>query len=308
MIAKSGAAATLVLVGTILVAGGGSVRIASAADSAPLDRTLPPSNSALLLAALRGVSVQLAKQAPVTPGSRIVLETDGQGTLALDARQALIEAFTARRIEVVLGNVGAQPAESAPAPQAADTSQGFGSSSPPTTPPTTPPTGSLGEFSGLQRERLEQAARAESLARASAMQPPTTPVPASGSGAVPPSTRILANGDLPRLAVRVEDARVDYVKMYRGGILGAYRVERRANARIDMRLVSPHTEAVSWTASADTSLGDVVLRSDLPSLETKTRPETVGQLPQSGFKKILEPVLVIALVAGLVSLFYQNRP
>jgi hypothetical protein len=307
MIAKSGPAVTLGAGLLLASALGFAPRIAAAAESAPLERTLPPSNSALLLTALRGVSAKLARQAPVTPGTRIVIATEGEGPLTLDARQALVEAFTARRIEVVLGAMGSPtPAEPAPAP--VDSSRAPVQSNTvvaPTTPPANP--NSLNDmFGGLQRERQLQAARADSIARAQSTPPATS---GTSGGATSAASSVLAkNGELPRLEMRVEEARIDYVKQYRGGILGAYRVERRANARLDLRLTAPGTDAISWTASADSSLGDVVLRSDLPSLETKTRPETVGQLPQAGFKKVLEPILVIVLVAGLVSLFYQNRP
>lgn len=313
MIAKSGTAMGLGAFALLaLLALGASPRGAAAADSAPLNRTLPPSNSALLQSALRGASTKLAQRAPITPGSRIVVEIDGEGPLALDARQAMLEAFTGRRIEVVLGSVGGGEPGRTTAPAPVDTAQAQAMSNVITAPPPT------GEFAGgslsntfgeLQRERLLQQQRADSIARAAAQGGSAAP----GSSSAPPSpsrpsTVLAANGDLPRVAVRVEEARVDYVRQYRGGILGAYRVERRATARLGVRLASAGGEFVTWTASADSSLGDVVLRSDLPSLETKTRPETVGQLPQAGFKKFLEPVLVIVLVAGLVSLFYQNRP
>ena len=99
MIAKSGKAAVLGACALIaVVAVGSSPKLATGADSAPLNRTLPPSNSALLLSALRGASMKLAQRAPITPGSRIVVEIDGQGALALDARQALLEAFNGRRM------------------------------------------------------------------------------------------------------------------------------------------------------------------------------------------------------------------
>jgi hypothetical protein len=50
------------------------------------------------------------------------------------------------------------------------------------------------------------------------------------------------------------------------------------------------------------------LHSDLSALEDRQRPETRPVAPSSSMGKIVEPVLVVVLIAGLVSLFYQNRP
>jgi hypothetical protein len=116
------------------------------------------------------------------------------------------------------------------------------------------------------------------------------------------------NGPLPILSIRVLEARVDYVRQFRGGLFGAQRIERRALASLTGRLSPPASDAVSWTANADSTVGDVVLKSDLASLEDRQRAETRGTVPSAGFKKVLEPLLVVVLIAGLVSLFYQNRP
>jgi hypothetical protein len=98
------------------------------------------------------------------------------------------------------------------------------------------------------------------------------------------------------------------VRQFRSDLFGAQRIERRARADLALRLTPAGSDGVAWSASVDTALGDVVLKSEISALEDRTRPETRPTLPQSSFKKVLEPVLVIVLVAGLVSLFYQNRP
>jgi hypothetical protein len=49
------------------------------------------------------------------------------------------------------------------------------------------------------------------------------------------------------------------------GLFGAERIERRATARIALRLLAPGSEAVRWSATADTSLGDVVMKSEIAS-------------------------------------------
>ena len=59
---------------------------------------------------------------------------------------------------------------------------------------------------------------------------------------------------------------------------------------------------------ADSSYADVVPRSELPALEDPGRPELKGTVPVQGWTKAAEPILVGALVVGLVALFYTNRP
>ena len=276
---------------------------ASAAAAAPVTRAMAPSNTALLAQAAAGAARRLASQVPLTPGTRVGLRSETDGPLDADMREALLLALNARKISCVLlpaGGAGTTPTgAAAPAP---------GEAPPPAN--QSGPGGTIAgltaraeaeeAFAALQAERATQAARADSLARA-------------GGGAGAAIGSILPNAfgapaDLPVLTWRVQEARVDYVRQFRGGLLGAQRVERRARVDLALRLTPSGSDAVAWSATADTTLGDVVLRSELASLEDRTRPETRPTPPASGFGKVLEPALVVVLIAGLVSLFYQNRP
>jgi len=259
------------------------------------DEPVSPSNALLLLDATRAVARALVAQAPLTPGTRVGVRREAGEGVNSDALDALVMALNERRIEcVVLEPLAAEGAgEGTVAP---DTAGVPADTSKPT---------DLGQFHKLQAERMAQAARADSIARARTGAPPP-PAPAPGAGSV------MANGGaaatLAVLAYRVPEARVDYVRVFRGGLFGAERIERRATARIALRLFAPGSDAVRWSASADTSLGDVVMKSEIASLEDRTRPETRPIAPTSSIKKYIEPALVVILIAGLVSLFYQNRP
>jgi hypothetical protein len=263
---------------------------------APLARgadrdAVPPSNAQLLLGVSRAVARRLVAQAPLTPGSRVGLRPEpGQG-IESDVLDALVMALNERRIECVI-------LEAPPAGAPGETT-GTAQTD------TTVKTGSmanLGAFAQLQAERAAQAARADSIARAGGTG---TPAPAS-------SPSVMANGgaaaSLAVLNYRVPEARVDYVRIFRGGLFGAERVERRASARVALRLLGPNSDAVRWSATADTTVSDVVMKSEIASLEDRTRPETRSIAPTSSLKRLVEPALVVVLVAGLVSLFYQNRP
>jgi hypothetical protein len=298
-----------VLVATLVVLG--AARLAApvvpalaAGDARAVTKPLADSNTALLARAALGAARHLVAQVPLTPGARVGLRPEGDGKLDADMREALLQALNARSIHcVLLPPLGGVKEAGTPARTAADS----GAEPTITAPPLTLGDGA-GDLAGLaarsgpqatatlREERAAQAARADSLAR----------LPAGGAAA---GVSLLATpGDLPVLTWRVQEARVDYVRQFRGGLLGAHRVERRARADLALRLTPAGSNAVSWSAAADSTVGDVVLKSELSALEDRTRPETRPQLPQSSYKKVLEPVLVVVLVAGLVSLFYQNRP
>jgi hypothetical protein len=262
-------------------------------------RTLAsPSNAQLLLGAVRAVAHQLVYQAPLTPGMRVALRADAGEGVESDVADALVMALNQRHIECVVlpPLAGGETALAAPAAPAADTTAAV---------PKSADMQSLGAYARLQAERVAQAARADSIARARGAAPET---PAER----PSAASVLANGgvtgSLPVLTYRVPEARVDYVRIFRGGLFGAERIERRASARVALRLQSPGSDAVRWSASADTTISDVVMRSEITALEDRQRPETRPLAPTSNLKKVVEPVLVVVLIAGLVSLFYQNRP
>jgi hypothetical protein len=264
------------------------------------DDPVPATNAQMLLAASRAVARSLVAQAPLTPGTRVGLRQEPGQAMETDVLDALVMALNERRIEcVVLGAAPVETQESAaPTDSAKTQSQAAPGGS----------GGNLGEFVKLQAERNAQAARADSVRRAhggESSPPAATPSPS-------PAASVMANGgvaaNLAVITYRVPEARVDYVRVFRGGLFGAERIERRASARIALRLLAPGTDAVRWSASADTSLSDVVMKSQIASLEDRTRPETRPIAPSSSIKKYIEPALVVILIAGLVSLFYQNRP
>ena len=267
------------------------------------DEPPPATNAQMLLAASRAVARSLVAQAPLTPGTRVGLVQEAGQAIETDVLDALVMALNERRIEcIVLGAAPVEPDGSAP--PAADTAKAQSQA----TPGSNFSPGSLGEFNKLQAERAAQMARADSINRS---RTGGTPAPAPATQAAP-GTSVMTNGgaaaNLAVITYRVPEARVDYVRVFRGGLFGAERIERRASARIALRLLAPGTDAVRWSATADTSLSDVVMKSEISSLEDRTRPETRPVAPSSSIKKYIEPALVVILIAGLVSLFYQNRP
>ena len=43
-------------------------------------------------------------------------------------------------------------------------------------------------------------------------------------------------------------------------------------------------------------------------MEEERFPDLKSEIPQRNADKVFEPVLVVAVVGGLVALFFQNRP
>ena len=235
---------------------------------------LPESNLALLERTLRFCADDLLSRAPLDGNVRIAVRGDDNRPVDKDVERAILAALTERQIEAWT---------LAPEIEAAAT---------PATPadPFSAPVDTLAgtNFGGAG-----------------------TPPSGAGSSNGPTSGEQFREQQaihIPLLEFHVEEARVDYPRMFRTGVFGGQHVERRAIGRITAELLRPDSRAVYWVGSADTSYSDVVLRSDLTVLEDQSRPEARGTVPTQNWTKLAEPVLVGALVVGLVALFYTNRP
>ena len=53
---------------------------------------------------------------------------------------------------------------------------------------------------------------------------------------------------------------------------------------------------------------DRFARNQVALVEEERYPDLKSELPQRNVDKVLEPVIVVAVVGGLVALFFQNRP
>jgi len=254
-----------------------SAWLAAGASAAFAAQELPESNLSLLDRTISAAARRVVNAAPLAPGSRVALKRRAETPLDLEAQQALLRALTARQIEVWIVSESAPESTANPQePIRADTS-------------------GTNESDVMKRIQAERAAR---LHASEVFDP--------GSGSAPPSAPEAI--ELPLLTYQVEEARVDYPRLFRTGLFGGLHVERRALSRLSAQLLRPHSRAVYWVGAADTSVADHVARSEITLLEDASRPETRGTVPQQSWQKVIEPVLVVALVAGLVSLFYTNRP
>lgn len=257
-----------------------TLAVAAARPGAAAERRdLPESNLSLLDRGLVEAARTLVARSPIAAGSKVALKRLPEAPISAAATRAVLAALTERRVEVwVVTGVAPESGaalERAPAP--------------------------TGESSPKTVEEMRERA----LARARA----------GGSDAVfDPGTGSVSNAgapdelDLPLLAINVDEARVDYPRLFRSGLFGGLHVERRAIASLSAELRRPGTRSVYWVGAADTSLADHVMRSEVALLEDASHPETHGTVPNQSWQKVVEPVLVVGLVVGLISLFYTNRP
>ncbi len=109
------------------------------------------------------------------------------------------------------------------------------------------------------------------------------------------------------LDYQLASARVTYLRL-RGWLPGRIKVERQALVEGRLTLRDPATSRVLWTGDASWNLIDMFPRSQLPLVEDDRFSDLKAAVPERGLNKVFEPVIVIGVVAGLVALFFQNRP
>jgi hypothetical protein len=125
------------------------------------------------------------------------------------------------------------------------------------------------------------------------MTPANDPAQAAGPGTL-------------ELHARLEGAGVAYVRRIRSFPFGVRGYERLVTMRASATMQDPSTGHVAWARSASGTLNDVVPRRDLAYVSGGSAGWN-PPLPQGSGLRLLEPIIVIGVVAGLVVLFYSNR-
>ncbi len=113
--------------------------------------------------------------------------------------------------------------------------------------------------------------------------------------------------DDPVLEYHLATARVTYLRLI-GWLPGRVRIERQSLVEGTLTLRDPRTSRVLWTGDASHNLLDSFPRSQLPLIEDERFKEFNSPAPQRNIDKVFEPIVVVAVVIGLVALFFQNRP
>jgi hypothetical protein len=120
------------------------------------------------------------------------------------------------------------------------------------------------------------------------------------------SLSVIGQGD-PVLEYQLASARVTYLRLV-GWLPGRVKIERQGLVEGALTLRDPSTARVLWTGDASYNLVDAFPRGSIPLVEDERFSDLRSPVPERNVDKVLEPVIVVAVVAGLVALFFQNRP
>jgi hypothetical protein len=113
----------------------------------------------------------------------------------------------------------------------------------------------------------------------------------------------------PLLEYQLGTARVTYLRLV--GWLpfsGRVKIERQALVEGALTLRDPRTANVLWTNGASYNLLDSFRADRVNLVEDERHSDLKGTVPTRNVGKVFEPLTVIAVVAGLAALFFQNRP
>jgi hypothetical protein len=111
----------------------------------------------------------------------------------------------------------------------------------------------------------------------------------------------------PILEYQLGTARVTYLRLV-GWLPGRVKIERQGLVQGALTLRDPRGGTVLWSGEASYNLVDAFPRGDLNLVEDPRFSDLKSPPPTRNVDKVFEPVIVVAVVAGLVALFFQNRP
>jgi hypothetical protein len=111
----------------------------------------------------------------------------------------------------------------------------------------------------------------------------------------------------PLLEYSTGSGKVSYLRLV-GFLPGRVRIERQGLVQGALTLRDPLTARVLWAQDLGDNLIDRFSRSDVALVEDERYPELKAPVPSRNVDKVFEPVIVVAVVGGLVALFFQNRP
>jgi len=106
----------------------------------------------------------------------------------------------------------------------------------------------------------------------------------------------------------VADIGLSYPRAYRKAFFGRRHVEREARARIFARLVDQSGGRIVWAEQAEAKQEDEVAANRLHDLEETNPPDYLkATVPSERWNKLVEPVVVTGIIAGLIVLFFSNQ-
>lgn len=111
---------------------------------------------------------------------------------------------------------------------------------------------------------------------------------------------------LYELDYRVPVFRLSYPKVYRSHLIGGKKVKREANLRVHAKLIADDGD-VLWIGDSSAEFSDQFPHGDLSRIQEGSYEFVNPEMPGSGWGKLVEPVLVSAIIVGMVYLFFSNQ-
>jgi hypothetical protein len=109
------------------------------------------------------------------------------------------------------------------------------------------------------------------------------------------------------LFYRIIELSLRYPEIKRQRFLGGRRVVRKAMLNLSFRLEDTATGKVLWSERVREETSDLIERSMAQSVNNRTYPFLSPSLPDDPQSRYVEPALVIAVVGGLIYLFFASR-
>jgi hypothetical protein len=109
------------------------------------------------------------------------------------------------------------------------------------------------------------------------------------------------------LEIKVVEMGLRYTGTHRRRWLGSKVVERLAVATLSGRMSDVASGTIAWNGGGEVRVIDEVPEKQLRILEGDTYPFTAPQIPATNASRVVEPIVVSAIVVGLVFLFVANR-
>jgi hypothetical protein len=109
------------------------------------------------------------------------------------------------------------------------------------------------------------------------------------------------------LFYRIIEMSLDYPKIKRKGFLGKRIVTRKAWLNLSFRLEDKVTGKVLWTNRGKEERSDLIKKNMIKSVNNQSYPFLSPSLPDDSQSRFIGPALVVAVVGGLIYLFFANR-
>jgi hypothetical protein len=298
----------------------GALFLAAAFLAAPrADEMKKPTNLELVRQVTTEAVTKMMSDLPPS-GKRVRVRVEPYHEAAWLVQDLVGTALRARGCEVVvvpLTAVAAPP----PAPGAAPPGAS-GQAAAPAAPPA-PPSGAAAAGAaaqaalGIPPADSAQAASAGMAAAADSMKA----AQGTGAGSAGSAPEVVSEGKVAEkskaetvpvdaeIELRVVELGLRYTGTHRSGIplFGGTKVERYALASLHADLHDPEDPVTRWSGNGEAKVIDEVSKDDLAILEGQRYPFSAPALPAQGSSRWLEPLIVSAIVVGLVFLFVSNK-